>query len=329
MSIPYAAGSLYSTVEDLYLWDQALYTDKLLSSQSKQLMFTPFLDNYAYGWVVSNAAFKQNDQPVQVVRHGGGINGFSTMLVRFVNQKNFVVMLDNSGSPELGGLTQAIGNILYNQPYEMPKMSIVPILDTTIKEKGIAAAVAQYRELKAKQTATYNFAERELNQLGYLLLRSGNVKEAVEVFKLNVEAYPQSSNPYDSLGEAYMVLNERDLAIQNYKKAVELDPSNTNAVAIVKRLEKTPVTVDTEVLDTYAGEYEFSPGFVMRVFREGNSLMTQVTGQEKFEVFPESETTFAPRAFVAQLTFIKDAGGKVTGLRINQGGKETLGNKIK
>src|SRR6478609_11579890 len=73
MSIPYAAGSLYSTVEDLYLWDQALYTNKLLSAQSKALMYTPFLDNYAYGWVVRNASFKQNNADVPVITHGGGI----------------------------------------------------------------------------------------------------------------------------------------------------------------------------------------------------------------------------------------------------------------
>src|SRR5688572_32722457 len=78
MSIPYAAGSLYSTVEDLYLWDQSLYTDKLVSAQSKALMYKPFLQEYAYGWAVRNAAFKQNDQPVQVIEHGGGINGFTT-----------------------------------------------------------------------------------------------------------------------------------------------------------------------------------------------------------------------------------------------------------
>ncbi len=58
MSIPYAAGSLYSTVDDLYLWDQALYADKLLSAASKELMYKPFLDNYAYGWNVTNASFQ-------------------------------------------------------------------------------------------------------------------------------------------------------------------------------------------------------------------------------------------------------------------------------
>ena len=55
MSIPYAAGSMYSTVEDLYLWDQALYTDRVVTAQSKDLMFKPNLSDYAYGWVITKA----------------------------------------------------------------------------------------------------------------------------------------------------------------------------------------------------------------------------------------------------------------------------------
>ena len=97
----------------------------------------------------------------------------------------------------------------------------------------------------------------------------------------------------------------------------------------LKRLEKAPVTVDAKVFDTYVGEYEVGPGFVMRVFREGDKFMTQATGQGKFEIFAESETTFSPRAFPAKLTFIKDADGKVTGLKLNQGGKEREAKKIK
>jgi CubicO group peptidase (beta-lactamase class C family) len=329
MSIPYAAGSMYSTVEDLYLWDQALYTDKLLSAQLKDLMYKPFLENYAYGWVITNASFKPNNQPVQVITHGGGINGFTTTIVRFPKEKNLIVMLDNTNTQYLDRLSDAIAKILYNQPYDLPKMSSVSILEKTISEKGIEVGIAAYRDLKAKQAATYDFAEPELNQLGYWLLRTGKVKEAVEIFKLNVEAYPKSFNTYDSLAEAYANMNERELAITNYKKSLELNPNNTNAVQAIKRLEKAPGSVDTILFDAYAGEYELAPGFVLRVFREGDKLMTQATGQEKFEIFAESETTFSPRAFEAKLTFIKDAEGKVTGVRLNQGGREINGKKIK
>src|ERR1044072_7005675 len=329
MSIPYAAGSLYSTVEDLYLWDQALYTDKVLSAQAKASMYKPFLDNYAYGWVVRNASFKQNGNDVQIITHGGGINGFTTTIVRFPQEKNLIVMLDNTGTGNLDRLSESIAKILYNQPYEHPKMSIVALLAKTIAEKGIEAGVAQYRDLKANQSATYDFAEPELNQLGYQLLRSGKRREAIEIFKLNVEAYPKAANTYDSLAEAYVAVNERDLAKQNYKKSLELNPTNANAVAVLKTLESPAVTVDPKVFDAYVGEYEVGPGFVMRVYREGDKLMTQATGQPAFEIFPESETVFHPRAFAAKLTFIKDADGKVKALRIDQGGRVTNGKRIK
>jgi CubicO group peptidase (beta-lactamase class C family) len=329
MSIPYAAGSMYSTVEDLYLWDQALHTDKLLSAQSKALMYKPFLEEYAYGWVVQNASFKQNGNDVQIIRHGGGINGFTTTIVRFPQEKNLIVMLDNTGTSYLDPLSDSIAKILYNQPYEQPKMSIISLLERTILEKGIAAGIAQYRDLKANQAATYNFAESELNQLGYQLLRSGKAREAIEIFKLNVEAYPQGFNTYDSLGEAYAFVNERELAKQSYQKSLELNPNNTNAVAILKTLETPSVTINPKVFDAYVGEYEVGPGFTMRIFREGDKFMTQATGQPPFEIFPESETVFYPRAFPAKLTFVKEADGKVNTIRIDQRGRVTNGKRIK
>jgi CubicO group peptidase (beta-lactamase class C family) len=328
MSIPYAAGSMYSTVEDLYVWDQALYTDKLLSAHSKELMYKPFLQNYAYGWIIVDASFKQNDQPVRMIRHGGGINGFTTTIVRFPKEKNLIVILDNTGE-DVDRQAEAITRIIYNQPYDLPKMSIVPVLEKTIADKGVEAGIAAYRELKAKQAATYDFSEPELNQLGYRLMRTGKLKEALEIFKLNVEAYPQGFNTYDSLAEAYLNTNQRELAISNYKKSLELNPNNTNAVAALKKLAQPAVTVDATVFDAYVGEYELAPNFVLRVFREGDKFMTQATGQEKFEIFAESETTFSPRAFNAKLTFVKDAKGKVTSVRLNQGGREITGKKIK
>ncbi len=238
MSIPYAAGSMYSTVEDLYLWDQALYTDKVLTPQSKELMYKPFLRDYAYGWSITKTSFKLNDQPVPIITHGGGINGFTTTIVRFPKEKNLIVILDNTGNPNLNRLSDRIARIIYNQPYEPPKQSIAAIIEKTIAEKGIEAGVAEYRDLKTKQAATYDFSEPELNALGFRLMSTGKTKDAIEVFKLNVEAYPQGFNTYDSLAEAYMNSNERELAISNFKKSLELNPNNTSASENLKKLEK-------------------------------------------------------------------------------------------
>ena len=329
MSLPYAAGSMYSTVEDLYLWDQALYTDKLLTPQSKELMYKPFLEKYAYGWVVTNASFKLKDQSIPVITHGGGINGFTTTIVRFPREKHLIVFLDNTGSQNLDQLSEKLAKILYGQPYDLPKMSIAVVVEKTIGEKGIDAAVAEYRNLKAKQSTEYNFAETELNALGYRLMQTGKMKEALEIFKLNVEAHPQGFNTYDSLAEAYMRMNQRELAITNYKKSLELNAKNTNAEEMLKQLQQPEAKVDASTFDAYVGEYELAPGFLLRVFREGEKLMTQATGQNQIEIFADADGSFSPRTFPAKLTFIKDTDGKVTSVKLAQGGRETIGKKIK
>jgi hypothetical protein len=124
-----------------------------------------------------------------------------------------------------------------------------------------------------------------------------------------------------------MNLNERELAVTNFKKSLELNPKNTNAVDMLKRLEKGPVMVDAKVFDTYVGEYELAPNFILRVYREGDKFMTQATGQPALEIVAESEDTFYPRAFPAKLTFIKDADGKVTSVKLLQGGREMVGKR--
>lgn len=107
----------------------------------------------------------------------------------------------------------------------------------TIQKKDVAAAVQQYRDLKASQPSTYDFSENELIGLGYQLLHAQKVTDAIEVFKLSVEVYPNSYNTYDSLAEAYMNHGEKELAVKNYKKSLQLNPSNGNAVEQLKKLE--------------------------------------------------------------------------------------------
>ncbi len=330
MSLPYSAGSLYSTVEDLYLWDQALYTERVLSTQSKDLMYKPNLDDYAYGWQIAKAKLGTGTETVPSIKHGGGINGFNTMIVRYPAQKNLVVLLDNTSQGRtVGQLERALTNILYGQPYDMPKMPVADVLLKTIGEKGIEAGIAQYRELKTKQASIYDFSEPELNQLGYQLLQSKKIKEAVEIFKLNVEAYPQGFNTYDSLGEAYMVSGDTELAIKNYKKSLELNPQNTGATAMLKRLESKTASVDPKLYDAYVGEYEVTPTFVVKIFKEGDKLMTQATNQPAFELYPEGENKFFLTVVEAKVTFTKDDKGQVTGLVIHQGGRDIPGKKIK
>jgi hypothetical protein len=116
------------------------------------------------------------------------------------------------------------------------RTSIADTLGATIASSGIDAAVSQYHELKSTAPGAYNFEEDELNNLGYQLIRSNKLQDAIGIFQLNVEAYPQSSNVYDSLGEAYMDAGNKPLAIANYQKSIELNPKNRSAVRVLQKL---------------------------------------------------------------------------------------------
>jgi D-alanyl-D-alanine-carboxypeptidase/D-alanyl-D-alanine-endopeptidase len=116
------------------------------------------------------------------------------------------------------------------------KTAIDRVLLKTISTDGLEAAVKQYYDLKKNQSQAYEFGERLLNNLGYNFMRRGKFKEAMRIFQLNVEAYPQSSNVYDSLGEAYMNNGDKAAAIENDEKSIKLNPENTNGVEMLKKL---------------------------------------------------------------------------------------------
>ncbi|MEP7038458.1 MAG: serine hydrolase [Acidobacteriota bacterium] len=330
MSLPYAAGSMYSTVEDLYKWDQSLYENKIISAASKKLMFTPGLSDYGYGFEITDRPLGKTAEKIKIIQHGGGINGFNCLLTRLVDRQQTIILLDNVGLGQYqGNITNSIVNILNNQPFDPPKKSIGDALHKIAMEKGGAAAVAEYRKLKSEKPETYDFSESELNTLGYQFVRANRAKDAIEVFKLNVEMFPKSANPYDSLGEAYLADNQKELALANYKKAVELDPSNANARQIVNRLEGKETKINRAVFDFYVGDYELAPNFVLTVTKEDDKLFGQATGQGKLELEPVSETQFAIPAVNATVSFEKDAAGKVVGLTLLQNGQAIKGKKIK
>jgi tetratricopeptide (TPR) repeat protein len=154
-------------------------------------------------------------------------------------------------------------------------------------------------------------------------------KDAIEIFKLNVEMFPNSSNPYDSLGETYLADDQKDLALANYKKAAELDPKNSNALLIVKRLEGKEIKVDSSGFDAYVGEYQINPRLTLTISREGDKLFGQLTAQPKLAVEPVSDTQFTIPEVKANITFEKDAAGKVTGLLLSQGTRTANAPKIK
>jgi CubicO group peptidase (beta-lactamase class C family) len=337
MSIPYAAGSLYSTVEDLYLWDQALYTNKMLSKEYMALYFKPYIpawgnSHYAYGWGVGKDVIGNTTDSIYTISHGGGINGFNTNISRSPSDKTLIVLLNNTGRAPLNQMTQSIRAILKGKSYDLPKKSVAYDVLGVIQSEGIEAGTAHYN--KIKDADNYDLNENEMNQIGYQLMGSDKIEEALQVFKLNVEAFPKSSNVYDSYGEAFMKLGKNDQAIENYKKSIELNPGNQGGIDMLKKLGVDAaslideVIVAEELLQSYVGKYELSPGFILTVSKEGSQMKTQATGQSMVDIFPKSDTVFYLKVVEAQITFNKDENGTVKSLTLLQGGQEMTGEKL-
>ena len=148
MSIPHAAGALYSTVEDLYLWDQALSSEKVLKKASLDAMFTPVRDDYAYGWGVARQGGRMRQG------HGGGINGFTSYIARYPEDGVTVVVLANlGGAASSSRVARDLAAIVYGEKYELPVARVIVKVDPKIYdayvgeyELGPGTALAITRE---------------------------------------------------------------------------------------------------------------------------------------------------------------------------------------
>ena len=133
MTVPFAAGAMYSTTGDLLLWDQSLYTEKLLSRKSFEEMFTPVKNGYGYGWGIGKRFEKQQ------ISHGGSIFGFSTQISRFPTEKlTFVVLSNVQGSPA-GRISNDLSAIVFGQKYEIPQERKEIAVSMQILEKYVGS----------------------------------------------------------------------------------------------------------------------------------------------------------------------------------------------
>ena len=230
-------GGICSTVEDLLKWDQALYLSTLVSQSLIKQAFEPVTLHdgsksfYGFGWMI------KNDNNKKIVYHTGGSGGYRTYIERDLDNRNTIIILTNIENSPRREISQAIENILKNDRYELPKISIATKMYRTRNDEGIDSAIRLYNANKANDHGEYDFNEQELNLLGYKLWSINKIDEAVEIFKLNVVAYPSSSNAYESLGEAYLNKGDKNQAEVNFKESLRLDPTNQDAIRMMSKLK--------------------------------------------------------------------------------------------
>lgn len=331
-SIPYAAGMLLSTVQDLRTWSDALMAGRVFQRpETLALMTAPHVEmpgtgGMHYGYGVVTGAIRVGERAVPVVEHDGGIPGFATGFRRLTDRDAVIAVISNT-SDGPWALVDGITALLYGEAVAMPRPSVVGPVRAALASGGVAAAAAAFREARASDA--YEVTESDLNTVGYEALRRSDVEVAVALFRLNVETYPDAPNPHDSLGEALLAAGDTVAAEASYRRALALDPSSASARAALAAMRAEPpasVTVPEAVLARYVGRYEIQPGFVLAVTREGLRLFTQATGQGRVEILPASETAFSVVGIDARLVF--EAGDPAPAVTLFQGGREVRAPRV-
>jgi CubicO group peptidase (beta-lactamase class C family) len=233
---PVGMGGMQSNVDDLLKWEESFDTEKLVRRSTLDEAFTPFpvkegTSTYGFGWNIAQKDGKT------FIWHTGNAEGMRAFAGRRLPE-NIVVIILTAGDSKRMEINDAIVNILHGKPYTLPKMPIDNKLYDQISKAGIEKGLTFYDSLKRNDFRNYDFGEPQLNSLGYRLLNEKKGKEAIAIFKLNTMTYPESSNAFDSLGEAYYNMGDIATAIKCYEKALELDATNLSSINMLKKLKK-------------------------------------------------------------------------------------------
>ena len=312
MTQPYAAGSLVSSVDDLAVWSDAVFSGKLIKKDWLNKAFNPYLlkngesTGYGYGWFIANY------QGHRIIEHGGGINGFSTYEMTLPEDRIFLAILTNSAiegrDPEPRAFK--IATLLLGKPEPERKAIAVPV--------GVIDALAGVYENEEKQ-------ERYITSEGGKVFsqRAGNAK---------YEIMASSPDEFFFLDRPTLIRVVKNAAgkVTGLRLEARIGPADIwKKTAKPLPAPKKEIAVDANIYDLYVGEYELAPGFLLVITKEGDKLMGQAYGQEKVELFPESETKYFLKVADNQVEFLKDGAGKVTGLIFQQGGQKINARKIR
>ncbi|MGB8195110.1 MAG: serine hydrolase [Chitinophagaceae bacterium] len=306
MTQPYAAGAILSTVEDLFKWQQALQSYKLVKKETLQKAFTRYKlnngkeSNYGYGW---RFGFIQESPSIW---HGGLIDGFVTMAMYLPKEDVYVVVLSNCNcfSPEM--VTAKLAAVAIGKPYDY-------------KEVQLADSVLQtYTGVYENEAGDQFIISAEKNNL---YAQRGRAP------KMRVKAIAKDRFVFDDPMIAIQFVAGK--AGKFEKLTIHSRTGNEVWNKSDKPVfEQVEIKVDEKILQTYAGVYEVTPQFSFTIIKENDRLFLQPTGQEKMEMFASTNNKFFLKVNDAQFEFVNESG-KITKVVLKQGGRTTDAMKVK
>lgn len=308
MTQPYAAGSILSTVGDLFTWNQAIHSYKLIKQESLDKALTrSMLTNgketkYGYGW---RFGFIQESPSIW---HGGLINGFITMAMYVPKEDVFVAVFSNCDGNSPEDITAKLAALAIGKPYEHKPIA----MDDAILQRYTGVYENEQGDRRIMTVSEHQLYSQ----------RGRGPKSPIQAYQkdkffFDDNAFLTMEFTRNTSGEIERLIAKNRDGNETWNRTDKAIPSADG------------IQLNETILASYVGEYAITPEFTFAVTKERGKLFLQATGQGKVEMFAETETTFFLKVNDAQLTFVKDDAGNVTKAMLRQGGRATDAKKIK
>lgn len=307
LTLPYAAGSIMSNVDDLLTWQNALRDNTLISKESmeKAIHGSELNDgtHIPYGYGLGEGSVNGSTS----YQHGGGIFGYTTMGIYLPKEDVFVSVLTNCDCNSPTGVATKIAAMAIGKPFP-----------------DIKDAITLSEEKLKKWTGAYEFKDGAIR---HITLEEGNLVSQREG-STKFQIYPMSEERF--IFDDGTI--EYQFSIKEDKRQVVMKTNGEerfgNEIDKAAPADKVAITLAPEVLTQYIGKYELQPGFIIEVTSKGTQIFAEATGQPQFEMFAESEDNFFLKVVSASLLFTRNDAGAVESLTLHQGGQIMPGKKI-
>jgi len=309
MSWAGGAGAIYSTVEDLNTWNDAVFSGKVINEKSMKEAFTPVLlndgkkpdnANYGYGWQFGN--YRGED----IIQHSGGLQGFISQLARYPKENVTVVILTNLTPSEVNLSSDVIAEFFLWQKMDSQKSNTV---NTSVSENV------------DKYAGRYNFG----NGAVMIVTSENNNLFAQLTGQQKFPIFPSGEGEY-----FWKVVNAKIKFVKNANGEVEYGDfeQNGNKIKASKLKDDPIVAIDKGLYTLYAGKYDLGNNMIITVTRDADRIFAQATNQPALEIFPVSENQFMVKEVNAKLLFVKESDGKVNKLILDMAGQKNEGARI-
>lgn len=308
MTIPYAAGSLMSCVDDMLLWSNAIHNNTLIKANSKArahantTLNNGELTNYGYGWQINELNNKKS------IEHGGGIFGFVSQGVYIPDENIYAIVLTNTNG---------------NSPQDATIRLASMVMDTPMLAKETTVKLSE-KQLQ-QWTGTYEFSN---DVLRFVTLENDQLYSQRDGSqKLPIHAIDDHTFYFEDSFTTYIFSKENGKKKALFKNRIQEEIGIESDKKPLE--EKEDIVLDPEVIKQYVGKYKLNlPDFFMTITTEGNHIFAQATGQPVIEIFGEDKDLFFLKVTPAKIKFIRDDSGTVTNVTLYQNGNELDGEKI-